>query len=625
MATNTSAPSETLWHELQLVVRRAIQVWWMVPRRHRWTLGGAAFLMTLASAIATSVPLLLGRLVDGIKAGTDQRLSNEELFRFATAYLLAIAGLVLLREVLHVIRRFLVENTCTRIDKHLSVQVVSHLLQSDLATLTHEKVGALHGRVFRSIDGFMRLLRLSFLDFFPALLTGLFALTTALVKQPWIGLAMIGVIPSSIALTAWQLRSQKGVRLRLLRSREELDGTVVEQLGGLEYVRVAHTHAQEVKRVASAAEKRRSKELSHHVSMSLFGMSKALTEGLFHLLVLALAVYLAVLGRITYGDILTFSILFLSVMTPLAEVHRVIDEGHEASLRVGDLMDILALAVDRSFTTVTHRVPRLDDGAPVIEVEGLHVEYRTAKGKGRRVLDNLSLAIRRGETIGIVGRSGCGKTTLVRVIMRLVHPKGGRVFLKGVPLEDVSRQAISRLIGYVGQSPFMFAGTIEQNICYGCTAPCLPEEVRLAAQRACIHDEIMLMPEGYATQVAERGQNLSGGQKQRLALARIFLQDPPILILDEATSALDTISERSVQRAIDAARAERTVILIAHRLSTLIDADRILVVNQGRVAESGTYDDLIKRGGIFTDLVMSAEKDAAAGNGEVTTEAATSS
>src|SRR5262249_43413332 len=142
---------------------------------------------------------------------------------------------------------------------------------------------------------------------------------------------------------------------------------------------------------------------------------------------------------------------------------------------------------------------------------------------------------------------------------------------------------------------------------------------------ACIHDEIMLMPEGYATLVAERGQNLSGGQKQRLALARVFLQDPPILILDEATSALDTISERSVQRAIDAARADRTVILIAHRLSTLIDVDRILVVDQGRVVESGTYDDLFKRGGIFTELVMSAEKDAAARNGEVTTEAATSS
>src|SRR5262249_42557675 len=151
--------------------------------------------------------------------------------------------------------------------------------------------GALHGRVFRSIDGYMRLLRLSFLDFFPAVLTGLFALATSLVKQPWIGLAMIGVIPSSVALTARQLRSQKGVRLRLLRSREELDGTVVEQLGGLEYVRVAHTHAQEVKRVASAAEKRRSKELSHHVSMSLFGMAKALTEGFFHLMVLALAGY----------------------------------------------------------------------------------------------------------------------------------------------------------------------------------------------------------------------------------------------------------------------------------------------------------------------------------------------
>src|SRR5207248_2201474 len=133
--------------------------------------------------------------------------------------------------------------------------------------------------------------------------------------------------------------------------------------------------------------------------------------------VLGLAVYLAVLGHISYGDILTFSMLFLSVMTPLAEVHRVIDEGHEASLRVGDLLDILALPVDRSFTTVTHRVPRLDDGAPVVEMEGVNVEFLTAQGHRRRVLDGLSLEVRRGETVGIVGRSGCGKTTLVRVLM----------------------------------------------------------------------------------------------------------------------------------------------------------------------------------------------------------------
>lgn len=601
---------ESFWQELRTIGRRGFQVWRIVPSRAKAALCCAAGLMMLTSLTAICVPLLLGGLVDGVKRGTEEQQAPDVLFRTAAIFLAAIGGTVLLRELLHVVRRYLVESVCTRIDKHLSVRVVSHLMQVDLASLTHEKLGALHGRIFRSVDGFMRFLRVGFLDFFPAVLTGVLALLTAMFKQPWIGLAMLGVIPVSIWLTAWQLLSQKGIRLTLIRSREDLDGTVVEQLGGLDYVRVANTHAQEIRRVTRVAERRRATEIRHHVEMSLFGMGKALTEGFFHLVVLSLAVYLAVSGQVSFGDILTFSGLFLSVMTPLAEIHRVIDEGHEASLRVADLIDILSQPPDPSFKTATHRVPRLDDGKPIIAVENLRVEYRTAEKQRRIALRDVSLKIHRGETIGIAGRSGCGKSTLLKVLMRLVHPAAGHVYLKGLPLEDVSREALSKLIGYVGQSPFVFSGTLEENITYGYTGPLLPEDVCRAAQMACIHDEIMSMPEGYATRVAERGQNLSGGQKQRIALARVFLQDPPILLLDEATSALDNISVRCVQRAIDAVREDRTVLIVAHRLSTFADADRIFVFDNGEIVESGNFDNLVQQGGLFAELVSSAEKSA---------------
>ena len=158
-----------------------------------------------------------------------------------------------------------------------------------------------------------------------------------------------------------------------------------------------------------------------------------------------------------------------------------------------------------------------------------------------------------------------------------------------MPTRLASRgKVIGELIGYVGQNPFVFAGTIAENIAYGCEGA-TDDQIRRAAERACIHDEIMAMPGGYDAHVAERGQNLSGGQKQRIALARVFLKNPPILILDEGTSALDNISERLVQQAINAARADRTVILVAHRLSTLREADRILVFDDGRIVETGTY------------------------------------
>lgn len=592
-------------HELRTILKRGRQVWHLVPRRHKLALGGASLLMAITSGAGTAIALLLGRLVDEVKRGTEQGLARDALYREAAFYLSLIAVAYVLRELLNVVRRYFVENSCTRIEKLMTVKLVSHLLRVDLAALTHEKIGTLHGRINRSVVGFVRFLRLGFLDFFPVVLSGLFALAAALTKQSRLGLIMAGVLPVSVFLTVRQLISQKGVRLILIRSREQMDGTVVEQIGGIDYVRAANTHQREVERVASAAEKRRAKEIRHHFQMSMFGCAKALNEGFFHILVLGYAVYLAVQGVVSYGDILTFSVLFLNVMAPLSEVHRLIDEGHECSLQVGDLLEMLAEPVDQSFSPKRVEEPALRDGAPAIVTEDLRVDYHTADHQRKAGLDGVSLSIGHGETIGVAGRSGGGKTTWLRVLMRLTHPSGGKVLLGGVPLEHISREAIGRLIGYVGQSPFVFAGTIAENIAYGSDKPAA-QDIELAARRACIHDEIMDMPGGYQAEVAERGQNLSGGQRQRLALARIFLKNPPILILDEGTSALDTISERAVQRAIDAAREDRTVILVAHRLSTLRDADRIVVFDRGRIAETGTYAELVANNGVFTELAHHA-------------------
>jgi ATP-binding cassette subfamily B protein len=286
-------------------------------------------------------------------------------------------------------------------------------------------------------------------------------------------------------------------------------------------------------------------------------------------------------------------------------VHRVLDEGHEASLRVGDLLEMLNEPVDRSFATVTAREPRLEPGRPVIELDGLRVHYRTPGGQVRHALNGVSLSIRHGETIGVAGRSGSGKSTWLKCLLRLPHPVGGTMTLGGVPLEAVTRGDLARLISYVGQTPFVHSGTIAENIAYG-NEGVSPEDVRRAAALANLHDEIMAMPGGYATEVAERGQNLSGGQRQRLAIARILLKNAPILVLDEATSALDNISERHVQRSLGMTSADRTTILVAHRLTTLRDADRIVVFDNGQIVETGTFDELVRRGGVFTELVKSA-------------------
>ncbi|WP_422925323.1 ABC transporter ATP-binding protein [Singulisphaera sp. PoT] len=608
MAQRLYMPLKGFWRELRTIAHRGREVWRLVAWRQRLALAAAVVVMSGTSAAWTAIPLFLGKLVDAVNPESQQALGPGGIRSVAAYYLALIGCAYILREGLNVLRRYLVEKTCTRIDRDMCVKLVSHLMTVELASISQDQVGSLHGRITRSVEGFVRFLRISFLDFFPAILTGTFALTAAVSKQPRIALAMAGVIPVSVGLTIWQLLTQKGVRLGLLRSREEMDGTVVEQLTGIDYVRAAHTHVQEIGRVERAAERRRSKELRHHFEMSLFGCGKALNEGFFHLLVIAFAVTLFVQGGIRYGDILTFSVLFLNVMAPLNEIHRFIDEAHESSLRVGDLVDILNQPSDRSFSPLNPQEPRLEVGAPLFACHDLTVDYRTPDGTLRRALNGVSLTVRHGETIGVAGRSGCGKSTWLRVMMRLTHPSGGSAEIGGVPLESVSRESIGRLIGYVGQNPFVFSGTIAENIAYGYEGEATLDQIRRAARLACIHDEIMATPGGYNARVTERGQNLSGGQRQRLALARVFLKNPPVLILDEGTSALDNISERSVQQAILRARQDRTVILVAHRLTTLLDADRIFVFNEGQVVESGTYEELELRGGVFNDLIRSASE-----------------
>ena len=226
--------------------------------------------------------------------------------------------------------------------------------------------------------------------------------------------------------------------------------------------------------------------------------------------------------------------------------------------------------------------------------------YPGSNGNGPAIRD-ANLNVEAGERVGIVGRTGCGKSTLVKLLLRLYHPDGGHISLDGLPIDEVSRDHLAQRVGYVSQNPFLFSGSVEQNIAYGaCVAK--RSQVEEVARRARIHDEIVNELGGYDAPVSERGANLSGGQRQRIALARLFLKNPSLLILDEATSALDNATEAAVLAALDELAAGRTLIAIAHRLNTIRRMDRILVMDHGRIVEGGTYSDLVHREGPFRSL-----------------------
>lgn len=572
-----------------------------LERRQKGTLLLAFLIMVLTGALTNVPAVVLGYLVDALIG------SGAMPFSKTVPYLVVIVTAILIREAITVLRKYLVENTCTRVEKNRLVQLVGHILRLEMDYYSTVQVGALNGKIHRSIEGLVRIIKLLFLDFFPTGIAAIIAVGIAIAKLPLLGGIMALAIPVGFLICLWQIGSQEGIRIALLRDKEAIDGKVVELLSGIESVRASNTEIYEAERVDVLAEGLRKKEIRHHISMALFDCVKYLNEGTFHIAMIATSVYLATRGVITTGDILTYSLLFMSAVTPLREIHRILDEAHESSLRVHDLHELCAQSIDPSYSVKPAKVVKMvrkDDkkNIPAVRISNLSYAYGNAQlGKKVAVLEGINLEVGRGEVLGVAGPSGCGKSTLLKIILGLYHVGNDHVSLDGMAIEALAREEVAKCIGYVSQSPFMFSGTIRDNIAYGC-GDVNEDDIHEACRRACIHDEIIQSLGGYNGSVAERGQNLSGGQRQRLAIARIILRRPSIVLLDEATAALDNLNEKAVQKGLEELMNGRTVIVVAHRLTTLRKADRIIVLNKGRIVETGTYSNLQNGDGLFAEL-----------------------
>jgi ATP-binding cassette subfamily B protein len=643
MAQQQGAGERGLRADLANTVGRVRRVLPIIARRHKVMLVLALLIMVASGALSAAVPVVFGALVNRVAHALGEGPGPEGAFGAALPLLLLIGVCYLVGQLLLVAQRCLVDAACTRIERDMLVVSVSHLLKMGLGTLAGERVGSLQGRIYRNVDGLVLFLTIVFRDLVPGLIAIACALVYVFAVDYRIGLVMLASLPVAVGLTLRQTASQLATGRAIYRAREQLDGVVGERLAAIEDIRAANTGSQEVVHIERVAEQQREHKTAQQRQLAWYEAAKAFNEGVFHLLVIALAIYLVsrqaaypLTGRpIQPGDLVAYSMLFYRVVMPLKGIWYMLEHLQDCSLRVEDLLHMLAQAPDPSFAsghsrklTMQGRVaelyrwderpapgagrePRLVKGAPLLAVSDLVVHYPGAEGDRHPALLGVSLTVKHGQTIGVAGSAGSGKSTWLKVLLRLVGPSAGAVHVGGVPLSELDRATISRLFGYVGQTPFLFAGTIRDNLTYG-VAAASDDDVRRAAELAGIHDEIMGMPAGYDSPVAERGRNLSGGQRQRIALARAFLKDPPILLLDEATSALDNLNEMAIREALAAIRGERTTILVAHRLTTLTDADEILVFDKGLIVERGAYAALAAGSGLFARLVQSAAHQAIA-------------
>jgi ATP-binding cassette, subfamily B, bacterial len=578
--------------------RRALLLGSLLPRRQCGMLSLAILVTLVTSVTVNAVPVLLGRLVNALQSCQEHGTIATEWQSLAVFFLGLILVVFVARECLQAARKYLARKVSVSVETDLTVDLLARLLRADLRLFSGEMSGTLQARARHGIEAYVALFRLGLQDLAPALFTAGGAIAYALYVQPLVGVLLMVAIPLTVLIAAWQTRIQKATRLEVRRCEETLGGTLIEQFSGIEYLRAANMHDREIERVAQVAEERRRKEFQQHFRTAQFEALKALNDWLLQTGVITCALLLTLNGRAEIGSTLTLWYLCFNILTPLRDIQRIFDETHKSYLQVEDLLVLLREPADRSFDGDSKaearggadlpgcpnrsQTGRSARHSPLFSTRDVVAEYETASGETKQALDGVSLDVNYGEVVGIAGPSGSGKSTLARLLLRLVHPSAGQAFLGGVPLETVSRAELARLVGYVGQEPFLFSGTVAQNIAYGC-AKASAADIRLAAQQVGLHDEILGMPDGYAAQVGERGRNLSGGQRQRLALARVLLQGPPVLVLDEATSALDPANERRVLRALTNGDRCRTVVLVAHRPAALQSADRVLVIENGRM------------------------------------------
>ncbi len=410
-----------------------------------------------------------------------------------------------------------------------------------------------------------------------------------------LALVMLILIPVFLVVVSLNRRNMAQAAKRVKQVTAGINADIESSISGIRTAKAFSNENAESEKFEKANERFKTSKKERYKAMSKFFASLEFFMCIMPMTVIAVGGLLIMDGQMNYIDLTTFCLYtstFINPMRKVSTLSELLVDGIAGLSRFVDLMRIEPELTDRPDAV------DLRDVKGSIDVENVSFAYER---DDTEVLHQVNLHVRPGETIAIVGPSGGGKTTLCSLIPRFYDVLEGSIKIDGLDVRDVRQQSLHRNVGIVQQDVFLFAASIMENIRYG-RPDATADEVLDAARRAEIYDDIMSMPDGFDTYVGERGVLISGGQKQRISIARIFLKDPPVLILDEATSALDSVTEAKIQRAFDELARGRTTLIIAHRLSTVRNASRILVIRDGLITEQGTHEELMRENGDYAQL-----------------------
>lgn len=560
--------------------------------RYRWRVGLALGFMLGAKLSNVGVPLLLKQLVDSLslKPGDPQALLVLPL-----GLLLAYGALRLMTSLFTELRELIFAKATEGTARSISLQVFRHLHDLSLRFHLERQTGGMTRDIERGTRAVHSLISYSLYSIVPTLIEVTLVLGLLAVKYDiWFAgitiAALVLYVSFTVLVTEWRTKFRKQLN--------ELDSVAhskaIDSLLNYETVKYFNNEDFESRRYDESLEKLRRAQLKSQSTLSLLNTGQQLIIATALVAMLWRATQGVVSGTMTLGDLVMVNAFMIQLYIPLNFLGVIYREIKQS------LTDL-----DKMFTLLERDREVADaPGAPALRIEGAAVRFENvsfAYEAARPILKNLSFEIPAGKKVAVVGPSGSGKSTLARLLYRFYDLDAGRILIDGQDVRGVSQGSLRRAIGIVPQDTVLFNDTVAYNIAYG-RPGASREEVEGAARAAHIHDFIAATPKGYETMVGERGLKLSGGEKQRVAIARTLLKNPPILIFDEATSALDSRNERAIQAELEAVGQNKTVLVIAHRLSTVVDAHEILVMEQGVIIERGHHEDLLARGGRYAQM-----------------------
>lgn len=523
-------------------------------------------------------------------------LPNQQYRTFFTVMAVMMAAFVV-RAFLYYVIAYWGHTFGIRVEADIRRDLFIHVQELDVSFFDHNRTGQLMSRLTSDLFEITELAHHGPEDLLISTLTILGALGIMASIEWRLTLVVACILPVFLAAIMSRRRKMSAASRNEKQKTAAINVGIESSLSGIRTARAFANESAEVGKFNTANEEFKVSKRAFHHEMGVFNATMEFFMTLLSTAVIAVGGYLIMRGEMNYIDLITFSLYitaFISPVRKLANFSEIFARGFAGVERFVALMRVEPALKDAP------DAKELKTCRGEINVDHVSFSYDTEEETGG-VLHDVSVRIAPGEVVAIVGPSGGGKSTLCQLIPRFYEVSDGAICIDGEDVRKITQSSLHRAIGIVQQDVFLFADTVRENIRYG-RPEATDEEIVAAAKRAEIYDDIMAMPNGFDTYVGERGTMLSGGQKQRVSIARIFLKNPSILILDEATSALDSVTEVKIQHAFDELSRGRTTLIIAHRLSTIRSADRILVIEDGRIVEQGSHDALLKENGEYAAL-----------------------